>query len=229
MKTIFLILIVGLVLTLNSNSQYPCNLNNQDPCPQGTTGPYCFTMEYFVPNTNQVCSLAVYYCIIITNNNGLYPVTASLRGISPQYISCLEFLGNENQDFQDKMWTAILNDIYNNYPSIFPPCGVPGPTIYNGYLVFERSSRNCLKLVNDPVIGLDIVVPCANSEYLCTDYYFVCYNSITGLVERHYDHSEPFRSPDCPAWNWNLWQPPPGKTWQDYFETPYCYWDCLQH
>lgn len=230
MKNYYYFIIVAILMIGTSNillSQIPCNTLNQTPCPQGTTGPYCFIMNYTIPETDISCDVAVYYCLGISYVFDHYEIITSFHHLTLPCPTLSPEIGYHNLDFQGKMWQKILEDVYSNHAQIFPPCNPPNTT---GYLVMETRSVNCLQLENVPYppVPHTNIIPC-ESSFLCTDYYFVCFDVLSGKPVKQYDHSVQTSSPDCPVFDIYSWQPPPPLTWNLYFKTECVYWDCPPH
>jgi hypothetical protein len=177
-------------------------------------------MQYYIPSLQEWVNVAVYYCLGTSGG-----ITESIHhwDIADGSGKVIN-IGIDNLDFQGKVWEAIDNDVYNNHPTSFPPCNSG-----SSYIMVSHRSVNCIKVINDGPNMVSRIQPCNNSQFVCSDYYRVCYNTSTGKLVKTYDHSAVINSPDCPKFDPSLWQPPTGKTWGDYFETPCSYWDCPSH
>lgn len=210
-KHFILIILISILFAFNLQSQNLCNFTPPVPCPQGSLGPYCFTMTW------NGCDVAIFYCAIISNNTA---TVSFLAFNSSQACWNAINLAFSNQMFIELMTNLMIQDLFDNHPSVFPPCN-SGTGNTSGYLVFQRGLPFCVKGVNDPINQIIWRVPCDEPSSYCWAYYYACYDSTTNKVILTYDHSEMPAGSNCPFYDPNdpYWSTPP---WEEFWESP-CY------
>ncbi len=189
-------------------------------CPPGYTQHTLATVySYSTPETEYTCHVMIVYCCKWDNN--LKKIVIEVDFIFTTYsYHCLALIPDENH-FSAWLHNAIASDAKNFCSPPYPPCDDNN----NPYYIAEINIAGCWYYKNwqpyypDDVYGL-WRFPCKNSNYKCRSIWKICmdYNvtppeprkiliSKTPVSDDHYCHHP------VPQ------MPPPGKTWDEYWET----------